>query len=219
MSRGLALRQWLFRAGLGRLRRPAYPYQIEPAALAFLVQQLDATRHLGGAVLEVGVWRGLTTVFLNEHMDRTGDERPYVAIDTFSGFTERDIAHEAAARGKQIDYRPHFKVNDAEVFQAHVASYPRVRVIARDIANVGPDDVGDVSLALLDVDLHEPTRRALTLVERVLRPGGVVVVDDVIDDPGYGYDGAAAAYFEFCRDRGVAPEYVGGKAGVIRSSA
>ena len=38
--------------------------------------------------------RGRTTVYLNQHMNNEAIEKPYVCIDTFAGFTSRDVAYE-----------------------------------------------------------------------------------------------------------------------------
>src|ERR1700730_17088792 len=79
--------------GLRELSRPRYDYNIEPTQLAWLCRAIEDTRtaHASdvstqGCVAEVGVARGMTSVFLLEHMRQIGDKRTYVCIDTFSGF-------------------------------------------------------------------------------------------------------------------------------------
>jgi len=47
------------------LAAPSYGFGLEPAALAWLVDALEETKELGRAVVEIGVARGMTTVFMN----------------------------------------------------------------------------------------------------------------------------------------------------------
>src|ERR1700730_10078460 len=75
--------------GLRELSRPRYYYNIEPAQLAWLCEAIAASKShatfkqpVQGCVVEVGVARGMTTVFLLEHMKKIGDTRTYVCMDT-----------------------------------------------------------------------------------------------------------------------------------------
>ena len=65
---------------------PAYRYWVDPGELSAMVGLIDATRGTGGAVVEIGVARGETSVFLLEHLRTTGDRRTLVLVDTFNGF-------------------------------------------------------------------------------------------------------------------------------------
>jgi hypothetical protein len=57
------------------------------------------------------------------------------------------------------------------------------------------------------------TKAAIGVLYDALEPGGVVMVDDV--KFGTAYDGAAAAYFEFCRERAIAPDVRADRAGML----
>jgi hypothetical protein len=67
--------------------------------------------------------------------------------------------------------------------------------------------------ALLDADLYLPTKRAIVTIYDALEPGGIMMVDDVTN--GTVYDGAAAAYFEFCKSRNIQPRVLADKAGML----
>ncbi|HEV7956293.1 MAG TPA: TylF/MycF/NovP-related O-methyltransferase [Marisediminicola sp.] len=204
---------------LAFLSAPSYQYNLEVAQLVFLVQELDRTTAMTGAIAEVGVARGLTTVFLTRHLDEIGDQRRYLALDTFSGFTAADVDHEVAARGKgRADFGV-FGYNDVTVFRRNMQRLGLTRVDARqgDVGLLTPADVGLVSVVLLDVDLYRPTARALPVLYECLQPGGVIMVDDVIEHTRY--DGAAQAYYEFVGARGLPIEIVAGKGGIIRKLA
>jgi O-methyltransferase len=205
--------------GLRRLAVPSYTLGLEPAQLAWLVDSLEQTKDLGGAVVEVGVARGMTTVFLNEALSNMSDPRSYICIDTFSGFTQRDVNYERVHRGMQLLNFREFSYNDPRIFAKNMSrlGYRRIRCIASDIASVAPDDVGPVSVAIIDVDLYLPTQAALALTWQCLQPGGKALVDDL--KPGTKWDGAYQALGEFADARGITWSSVGTKGGVFQKPA
>jgi len=114
-SRGL-LSRLLYHSPLFGLVAAGYPYFFTPAQLGFLCDCVDETRDLPGCIVEVGCNRGATTIFLNRHLRDRGIKKEYYALDTFSGFTRRDISHEVEARGKSPELDSHFTVNDQRWF-------------------------------------------------------------------------------------------------------
>src|SRR5262245_1877534 len=200
---------------LSWLSRPRYAYNLEPGQLAALVDALNKTRYLTGAVVEIGVARGMTTVFLKRHMKETGDMRRFICVDTFTGFLPTDVAYERDQRGKDEPELGGFAYNDPDVFRRNMQALglDRIDVIQKDCGLLTKEELGPVSVALLDVDLYLPTKRAIGIVYDALEPGGIMMVDDVTE--GTVYDGASAAYFEFCRERGIAPDVVAGKGGML----
>jgi hypothetical protein len=164
----------------------------------------------------MGVARGMTTVFLNTHLDAIGDRRKYLAIDTFAGFTAEDIEFEVAHRGKTRDAYWGFAYNDEKVFRKNMArlGFDRVEVLKLDVNCLKKEDLGSVSVAILDVDLYRPTLHALEVTYEVLEDGGYIFVDDV--SQGTAYDGAGQAYLEFTERIGLQRTQIGGKCGLIR---
>jgi O-methyltransferase len=164
----------------------------------------------------MGVARGMTTVFLNTHMDELRDNRKYLAIDTFSGFTSEDVDFEVANRGKSRTAYFGFQYNDESVFRRNMTrlGFDRVEVLKLDVNRLEPRHLGPVSVALIDVDLYRPSLHALQVTYEALEPGGYIFVDDVA--AGSEYDGAAQAYFEFIEGQGLPRVIVGDKCGVIR---
>ena len=214
-ARELAKRIAYRSKALNWLSRPTYAYNLKPAQLAALVNALDRTRHMSGSVVEIGVARGMTTVFLKRHMAETADERRFLCVDTFSGFLTEDVAFERNHRGKNHPTLNAFTYNDPRIFAQNMAALglERIDVLQKDCGQLTPEDLGPISLALLDVDLYLPTKKAIGTVFDALEPGGVMMVDDVT--PGTVYDGAATAYFEFCATRGIEPQVIAGKGGML----
>ena len=204
---------------------PWYQYLHTPAELAFLCRCLEETRDIPGCIVEVGCYRGETTLYLNRHMTSEGIEKPYAAIDTFSGFTEAHL-EDAVQRGEDRDYhRTSFGLNDQRWFDAAMLrngfTRGRVRSIAADVGAFDFAQLAPIAFCLLDVVFYEPTRRALTSTWEVLSPGGIIVVDSVdplLQKPP-AYSGSRQAYQEFVEGLGLDPRFEHGEYGVLTKQA
>ncbi|SDY56802.1 Macrocin-O-methyltransferase (TylF) [Lysobacter sp. yr284] len=197
---------------------PEHRFQFSAHQLCFMCKCLSDTRDLDGAIVEIGCEYGHTTVFLNNYIDDlVGQDRPYYAIDTFSGFTESDVRFEADNRGKQGIAYQDFKENRKDWFERtlRINRIRRVRAIEADINEFDLPSLGPLSFVLLDVDLYRPTRKALPELYEMLRPGGVIVVDDC-NPASNQWDGAYQAYIEFVRARNITPRIMYNKLGVLR---
>ena len=118
-----------------RFGAPVYPFPtVEPIELATLVFEIDRLKETPGAIVEIGVARGMTTRFLSEHLVRSGySNQKYYAIDTFSSFLKSDIDYEVANRGKKRwDFRGQFKYNDFDVWKRNFIAFPFVKPIQSD---------------------------------------------------------------------------------------
>ncbi len=217
-SRGL-LSRLLYHSPFFALVAAGYPYFFTPAQLGFLCDCLDETGNLPGCVVEIGCNRGSTTIFLNRHLRDRGIQKSYYALDTFSGFTRRDVSHEVEARGKAPSLGTHFAVNDQRWFDRsmQLAGFPNVHSIKCDAAEFDYSSLGPIALALCDVDLYLPTKSALKGTYDHLLPGGIIVCDDCL--PSGPYDGALMAYQEMVAENGSAPRIVHDKLGVITKSS
>lgn len=216
----VALKEALVRSRWQRRVLPRYAYNFNAAQLCFLCDCLERTREVAGAVVEVGVAGGETTLFLNSYLDARGIDKAYLAIDTFGGFTPQDVAVEVRGRGKrETDYRgvEGFQVNRQEWYDAamRMNGVTRVRSIRVDVNEFDLRAPGAIAFCLLDVDLYRPTRKALGELYAALSPGGIIVTDDCSPDDAR-WDGALQAYREFAGTIGQAQEIVLGKLGVIR---
>jgi O-methyltransferase len=196
---------------------PRYLYLHTPAQLAYLCSCLEAVRDVPGSVVEVGCFRGDTTLFLNRHMTCEAIEKPYWAIDTFSGFRDEDLDVEVARGQHTVLYRGLFEVNNQRWFDyvMHRENLQRVRSVACDAGAFEFGAVAPIALCLIDVVLYQPVKRALPRIWDVLAPGGIVVVDDYRTDEDSGFSGAGRAYREFVEERGLEPRRVCDKYGLL----
>lgn len=198
-----------------RLGAPHYSYNVEPIQLATLVMEADRLRTLRGAVLEIGVARGMTTRFLAQHFISQGLKQcpTYFAMDTFESFKSSDLEYEVNARGKSLSELEGFEYNDFDSWSRNFSGFPFVKAIKADCASYDYTTIAPIKLTFLDVDLYLPTKRALPKIYESTVSGGVILVDDVRRDTNY--DGACQAYEEFCLEMGMSSKIIGNKCGVI----
>ena len=198
------------------LAAPTYRYNIEPIQLAYLIMEIERLKNVQGNIVEIGVARGLTTRFLAQHIknQKLDQSLKLYAVDTFESFTEADLAFEVSNRGKSLDALDAFKYNDYDVWKNNFTEFKFVVPVQSDCSIVDYDKLGPIKVAFLDVDLYLPTQKTLPKLYSALVPGGVILVDDVLQ--GTDYDGAYQAYMEFCEAVGQTPEVIGNKCGVIR---
>lgn len=199
-----------------KLMAPAYGYKVDPGELCAMVNFIDSTRSLGGAIAEVGVAKGETSAFLLEHLVTTGDDRTLYLLDTFSGFTDRSVEHEISTRRKAKRDYDAFRYGDEARFRANLrgAGYSRFRTIKGDAASFDWSSIAPIGALLLDIDLYQPTIAVLEAAYPHIAVGGGIVVDDCLPDTPW--DGSLQAYKEFISQRGLPFERVGHKGAVIR---
>lgn len=194
-------------------RRPLTP-QLAPERLADYLQALRDRAELPGAVLEVGCFRGATTVVAGKMLREMGQDRRYVCVDTFEGFVpdqfEVDVEH-----GTPESFGSGFSQNPLETFERTMRHFGlQVEAIQADIVAIDPARLPQqVSVCLMDVDLAVPIREGLAKVRPLMVPGGVMLVDDC--DEGTDWRGARVGYEEYMQAVGETPRYTASGFGVV----
>jgi SAM-dependent methyltransferase len=188
----------------------------DPDQLVFLTRCLEETSHVPGACVEAGCGFGATTAFLKRFMQVTGIDKPYVGIDTFSGFVEEQVDYEIEHRGKDPMIRQTFNENKRTWVEEslRLAEVDGVQLVTRDVTQFDFDSLGGIAFCLLDVDLYKPIKAVLPKIYSALSEGGIIVVDDCVD--GTEWDGANEAYVEFVRGYNLEETIVCRKLGVLR---
>jgi O-methyltransferase len=183
------------------------PVGLQPERLYAWLRALEATRDLDGAIVEVGCSVGGTAAVAARFVSRTGPPRPYLCIDTFSGFPQGQFEDDLA-RGNRPANRHLFAQNRPAlvrwVLDHHGA--PEVALLQADIATLDPDRLpARISAALVDVDLALPVQAALERLWPRLLPGGWILVDDCPPTCDWR---AREGYRSFVRGRGLPERYL-----------
>jgi O-methyltransferase len=158
-----------------------------PREMALLVDCLTETHKLSGPIFEIGCAAGHTTVVLNKHLDDLEDSRSYFCVDTFSGFTEADVAVEAERGHEPSKYAFLFRAYRKEWFDQTMRNnhITRVTSIQADVSELDFSPYENISCCLVDVDLERPVAQALREVYPRMAPGGIIVVDDCAPNRKY----------------------------------
>jgi O-methyltransferase len=204
-----------FTTPLWRYFLPIMKFDMTLPQLNFITESIRSVNN-PGVVLEVGVGGGATSVIINQFMKAFKINRPFLAIDTFYGFTKEDILFEQTVRNKSDTYG-YYRSNSKDWYQKTLLAHGinGAKVFKADASAFDYKKIGEIAFCLFDVDLYKPTKSTLPLLYERLVPGGIIIVDDCSPDESI-YDGAGQAYREFCDENGLQHELVHGKLGVIR---
>jgi O-methyltransferase len=144
----------------------AHPDYARVAAFALALNRLEEEA-IEGAIAEVGVWRGDSSIILHA----AARQRELHLFDTFAGFPEDQL--------DQPGEDARFRDTDAETVRGRLPAHAPVEM------HVGmvPDTLAEVdgktfAFVLLDMDLYQPTAAALEFFYRRMAPGGFVFVHD-----------------------------------------
>lgn len=150
---------------------------------------VEQAAKVGGAFLEVGVWRGGSGAIIARRAEVCGCDSPVFLCDTFRGVVKA-ANHDADYRGgEHADTSP-------EQVQAFLDDLGLNRTVL--LPGVFPDETGDrisdqrFALCHIDVDTYQSAADVLNWVWPRLNVGGVVVYDDY----GFAVCGGIARHVE-----------------------
>jgi len=140
-------------------------------------------RGVPGDLIETGVWRGGTTIFMRALLAAHDDpDRVVWVADSFQGLPKPDAATYPADEG--LDYTGHAQLSvGAQHVRANFARYglldERVRLLQGWFKDTLPDaPIDRLAVMRLDGDLYESTMDALEPLYPKLSVGGYCIIDD-----------------------------------------
>lgn len=155
-----------------------------PATRVHLYQVLaHAARHgREGAVVELGAFKGGTTVWLARAVSALGlHGAPVLGFDSWDGFPPRRSLLD-------LYEHPRCVFRDLDAVRAYAAPYG-VELVPGDVAETVPRRLASepVLLAFVDTDNYSGARAALETITANLVPGGAIVFDHYHTTPDYLY--------------------------------
>jgi len=169
---------------------------------------MDTIEHesIAGDVIECGVWRGGSVIFLKAYLEIYNiANRSVWALDSFEGLPPSDMDDDHGIDLSAETY-PSLAISQDVVeqnFKRYGLLDERVKFVKGFFETLDKSDPqlpDAVSLLRLDGDLHSSTTACLNLFYDKLSRGGFVIVDD------YGVlEGCRDALDEFFKDRGGVP--------------
>lgn len=158
--------------------------------LARLANVLDCTSRaladdVPGDLVETGVWRGGTAIYLRAILEALGDEdRTVWACDSYEGLPEADAEKYPVDVPMRFHEHKELAIG-VEIVRRHFERYglldDRVRFVQGWFRDTLPEvarEIGPIAVLRLDGDMYESTIDALTHLEPLVSPGGFVLVDD-----------------------------------------
>lgn len=144
------------------------------ASMRLIAKELKK-RGIGGAIAELGVYRG----DFASAMSREFPDRRLYLFDTFEGFSSKDLAIEEAVSGP-AGHHNDFKDTSEELVRERIL-YPERAMICKGYFPASiPREAEEEKYAFvsLDPDLYEPTKQGLCFFFPRLMHGGVILVHD-----------------------------------------
>jgi len=150
-----------------------------------------------GSILEFGVFRGggsFTFAQLSAILEPYNYQRRIVAFDTFEGFpsvSEKDSLVDSSLNPKKGDFytsknfyeelKRNVELFDMNRFLNHVE---KISFVKGDINDTLPTFLQEkkhlvVSMAYFDLDIYQPTKKALELILPRIPKGGIVAFDEI----------------------------------------
>lgn len=159
-----------------------------------LAAQVIKQASVGGAVAELGVYKGKFARYINGYFP----DRKLYLFDTFEGFNKKDI---------ESEIRNNFSGGDQDFSNTSVESVLQL-MPHRDQCIVCkgffPDSAKDVNESFcfvsIDTDLYDPIYSGLQYFYPRLQKGGYIFVHDYNNDQ---YKGASQAVIKFCRENNI----------------
>ena len=132
---------------------------------------------LNGDFVELGVFKGHTTIFLAEYTDFQHEEKGWYLYDTFAGIPEEDVNNPTWAElNKSLYVDSYFYADVVDRFE----SYPNIHVIKGRVPDVFNDSPPPSRIAFLHVDLNSARAEvaALECLFDSIENGGMILFDD-----------------------------------------
>ena len=161
---------------------------------ALLLAMQEDTKKLGGALVELGVFRGGNAFAVCLANMLLGDRRPYYLIDSFEGFPELSEHDPKAWAGAFKDT----SFEDLKRTFGHFSHANVVQGYVPEILSSLPEQ--PYSVVYYDCDLHEPAAASMEFFWPRLTVGGYVFIHDYLPKLN-GFDGVRIAIDDFLKGR------------------
>lgn len=137
---------------------------------------VNRTERLGGAMLEVGVWRGGTGALMAKRAQLAEAKDPVYLCDTFEGVVKAGVRDTTYKGGEHADTAEHI-VNDL-VRRLHLQNVRILKGIFPDQTAHLIDPRARFRLCHIDVDVYDSAKDVMAWIWDRMVPGGIVVYDD-----------------------------------------
>lgn len=167
------------------------------AVFLFKYELVKKILEIHGSILEFGVFRGggsFTFAQLSAILEPYNYQRRIIAFDTFEGFpsiSENDMLADPGLNPQKGDFYAsenfHEELNrNVELFDMNrfLNNVKKLSFIKGDVNDTLPKYLEDnnyliVSLAYFDLDIYQPTKKAMELILPRIPKGGIIAFDEL----------------------------------------
>lgn len=145
--------------------------------MGLLLQFIETTKDLEGNILELGTYRGGSTIMFSKFVQHLESEKRIFTCDTFSGFPYEDIDPTEQNRiGNLKDTSLEYVINKYRKFNVS----DRITVIKGKFEDTLFQKLSDqkFSFVLFDADLYQSTKFALEFVYPRLVKNGIMAFEN-----------------------------------------
>lgn len=181
------------------------------ANINILIQMIERTRSLSGAVADVGVYKAASTAGMALYMRQCGIRKRIYAFDSFEGFEPDSVTRDLELGGAPDEDRNASGFSDCSLDEVNA----KIRSLRLDNITLVPGYFnhsfktlpGDLvfSFVHLDVNLYDSYRESLAFFYPKVEAGGVILFDEYNDPP---WPGCNKAVDEFLLDKGERLEMI-----------
>lgn len=174
--------------------------------LQFCIEQV-LKNNIPGDLIETGVWRGGSTIFMRAALKAYGvTDRTVWVADSFQGLPPPDAANYPADRGDVHHTFDELRVSMEQVknnFERYGLLDDQVRFLKGWFKDTLPDaPIDKLAVVRLDGDMYESTMDAVKALYPKLSIGGYIIVDD------YCIPACAKAIHDYRETQGIDEEIV-----------
>ncbi|MDA9838488.1 TylF/MycF family methyltransferase [Candidatus Pelagibacter sp.] len=139
-----------------------------------LVRKTEKTK---GDIIEFGVWKGNTSLLIKKILDIYKIKKKLYLFDHFKGlkhFSDSD-------KKKALKFKNRYKSNKNLILKLiNFFNFKKIKIIDKDATKINNKFFKNKKfcLAILDVDLYEPTKKILEAIDNNISKNGLIVFDE-----------------------------------------
>jgi hypothetical protein len=176
----------------------AFPKYVSRQSMAKFLTKYEIFKkilHVNGSIVECGVLHGAGTLAwakLSSILEPVNHPRKIIGFDTFEGFpgiNEKDLKGSDSShlkKGGLTGSTFESVLNAIDVYDLNrpLQHIPKIELVKGDLCEIAEEYLKEnphlvVSLLYLDVDLYEPTKKAIELFYPRIPKGGIIAFDEL----------------------------------------
>lgn len=179
----------------------------KPSSISIVLDNLERTCDVPGAVVECGVWKGHSLAAIAAKLRALGSRKELWAFDSFEGLPTPSTPDKLESGFHPKALKGHFGDTNLDVVKRKLALVGYEAPVALKpgwFDKTLHEAPSPLSLVFLDCDLYESYQVCLRELWPKLSPGGVMIFDEYYS---LKYPGARKAIDEFFADKKDKPQH------------